>query len=289
MKSQVWMLLFSLLLVCGTIGCGEKPEPVVEKPQTAVEQTDTDVSKPDAMAGSPVEITNSIGMKLKLIPAGEFVMGDPDSGSVLSPPEEPQHEVRITQSFYLGVTEVTQEQYAKVMAKNPSKFKDDSNPVDTASWTEAVEFCKRLSAQEGKTYRLPTEAEWEYACRAGTTTAYSFGDDAASLGEYAWYDENSDRRTHSVGEKKPNAWGLYDMHGNVSEWCQDMYAEYTSDAVTDPVGTYGLTNRVDRGGSWFDSARNCRSAYRNAITMGSRRGPRLGMRGFRVAQGQSSE
>jgi formylglycine-generating enzyme required for sulfatase activity len=294
MKSQVWMLLVSFLLVCGTICCGQKPEPiaqepkpVVEEPKAAVEEPDTAVSKPDVTeeAGSSGEIVNSVGMKLKLIPAGEFLMGSPESDKSAIPNEKPQHKVRITKPFYLGVTEVTQEQYEKVMGKNPSNFKGPANPVENMSWDDAVEFCKRLSAKEGKTYRLPTEAEWEYACRAGTTTEYSFGDDAASLGEYAWFVGNSERETHPVGQKKPNAWGLRDMHGNANEWCQDWYGEYSSDAVTDPPGDDGGSFRVGRGGSWSLPARLCRSAYR----YGRAPGFRLYVLGFRVARSLSSE
>ena len=225
----------------------------------------------------PVEITNSIEMKLKLMPAGEFMMGSTKSPLELVrmfdlakksakefTREHPQHKVRITKPFYLGVYEVTQEQYEKVMGKNPSSFKGASNPVEKVSWDDAVEFCKRLSAKEGKTYRLPTEAEWEYAFRAGSTTLYSFGDDPARLGEHAWHWGNSDRKTHPVGEKKPNVWGLYDMHGNVWEWCADSWTG---------------SCRVRRGGSWFSWARYCRSACRN----GRPPSYRSSIQGFRVA------
>jgi formylglycine-generating enzyme required for sulfatase activity len=144
------------------------------------------------------------------------------------------------------------------------------NPVETVFWADAVEFCGKLSAMPaektaGHVYRLPTEAEWEYACRAGTTTAYGFGDDASGLGDYGWFDDNSDSSTHSVGEKKPNAWGLYDMHGNVWEWCQDWYGDYPSGSATDPTGAtsgYG----VIRGGSWVNNAGSCRSANRRRST-----------------------
>ncbi len=194
--------------------------------------------------------TNSIGMKLKLIPAGEFKMGSPDTDKEAGIEEKPQHRVRISKSFYLGVYEVTQAQYK--MENNPSAFspngdgKDkvagqstDQYPMEGVSWFDAVIFCNKLSAKEGRRpfyeiddkdvrvpdwngpgYRLPTEAEWEYACRANasTPTRYSFGDDAAQLGEYGWFQFNSSR-PHPVGRKKPNGFGLHDMHGNVSEWC----------------------------------------------------------------------
>ena len=157
-----------------------------------------------------------------------------------------------------------------MMGTNPSNFYflGPQNPVENVSWTDAVEFCRKLSAMPaektaGHVYRLPTEAEWEYACRSGTTTAYGFGDDASRLGDYGWFDGNSDSSTHPVGEKKPNAWGLYDMHGNVWEWCQDWYGDYPSGSATDPTGATSGSYRVIRGGSWSNDARYCRSAYRS--------------------------
>jgi formylglycine-generating enzyme required for sulfatase activity len=154
---------------------------------------------------------NSISMKLVWIAPGEFKMGSNDGEDF----EKPLHTVKITKGFYMGAFEVTQGQYQQVMGTNPSYFKGANLPVEQVSWDDAVEFCKKLSQKEGKTYRLPTEAEWEYACRAGTTTKFSFGDDESQLGEYAWYGKNSGMKTHPVGKKKPNAWGLFDMHGNV--------------------------------------------------------------------------
>jgi len=259
MKSQsVWLLLVSLLVVCGMIGCGEKPVPVVEKPKAGVEEPKTVVSKPDVTEepGLPVEIVNSIGMKLKLIPAGEFLMGD-GSGA---------HQVTLTKPFYLGVHEVTQEQYEKVMGKNPSYFKGAANPVEGVSWDQAVEFCRKLSAKEEMTYHLPTEAQWEYACRAGTTTRWSSGDDEESLREYAWSLWSSDVKTHFVGRRKPNAWGLHDMHGNVQEWCADWYGEdyYAVSPTDDPPGPLTGSFRVCRGGSYSDSAWECTSSRRKS-------------------------
>jgi formylglycine-generating enzyme required for sulfatase activity len=212
-----------------------------------------------------MEVTNSIGIKLRLIPAGEFMMGSPGTESDRSD-NETQHRVSITKPFYLGVTEVTQEQYQKVMGTNPSYFKGPQNPVEQVSWADAVEFCRKLSAMPaektaGHVYRLPTEAEWEYACRSGTTTAYGFGDDASRLDDYGWFTGNS-VSSNPVGEKKPNAWGLYDMHGNVWEWCQDWDGKYLSGSATDPTGATSGSIRVYRGGGWHDSARYCRSANR---------------------------
>jgi len=212
------------------------------------------------------ESADSIGMEFKLIPAGTFTMGDASGDD-----DETPHEVTLTKPFKMGVHEVTQAQYEQVMGVNPSEYKGANNPVEMVSWEDAVEFCRRLSElpaekAAGNVYRLPTEAEWEYACRAGTTTKFSFGDDESDFGEYGWYRENSGRTTHPVGSKLPNAWGLYDMHGNVWEWCQDWYGDYPSGSVTDPSGATSSSGRVNRGGGWFNTADNCRSAdrYRNS-------------------------
>jgi len=213
---------------------------------------------------NPKEITIQIGenvsMKLVLIPAGKFMMGE----------EEGQHEVTISKPFYMGVTEVTQAQYEAVMGTNPSRFKGATNPVDTVSWDDAAEFCKKLSEKTRQAVRLPTEAEWEYACRAGTTTRFSFGDKDGVLGDYAWYDGNSGGTTYPVGQKKPNAWGLYDMHGNVWEWCADWNGDYPKGAVTDPQGPGAGEYRVLRGGAWLYSPDDCRSAYRSGNGPNSR-------------------
>ncbi len=221
-----------------------------------------------AIGQQPKEITNSIGMKLVLIPAGTFAMGSPME-EVGRRVNETYHEVTISKSFYLGAYEVTQGEYEKVMGANPSRYKGPKNPVGNVSWNDAVSFCKKLSETDeerraGRKYRIPTEAEWEYACRAGSTTAYSFGDTAESFAEYAWFQKNAERRTHPVGEKKPNRWGLYDMHGNVWEYCQDLYADYPPDASTDPQGHNGGTPRVNRGGGGFSDAAFCRAALRNS-------------------------
>ena len=229
--------------------------------------------------------TNSIGMRFVFIPPGEFLMGSPTSDNDAKSDELPQHPVRITKPFYLGLYEVTQGEYQQIMGDNPSHFKGDSrSPVERVSWEDAMEFCRRLSAlsQEqaaGRIYRLPTEAEWEYACRAGTTTIYSFGDSAESLGDYAWYSGNSIRKTHPAGQKQPNAWGLYDMHGNVWEWCTDRWdaADYAHSALNDSIGPDGGSARVYRGGAWSSDARGCWSAYRGGA-LPSYRGDDLGFR-----------
>jgi formylglycine-generating enzyme required for sulfatase activity len=218
---------------------------------------------------SPQILTKTLPGDIKLemvkIPAGSFTMGSDEYDG-----EKPKHQVKL-QEFYLGKYPVTQEQYQAVMGKNPSNFKDDlKNPVEQVSWNEAKEFCKKLNQLiVGKDFRLPTEAEWEYACRAGTQTRYYFGDDAAKLGDYGWYDENSGSKTHPVGQKKPNDWGLYDMSGNVWEWCEDPYHDSYANK---PENTKNNGNtiwlsgnvslRVLRGGSCFNYSRNCHSAKR---------------------------
>ena len=226
-------------------------------------------------AQAPKEITNSIGIKLVLIPKGTFIMGSPIEEGGASDEVE-QHEVTISNDYFLGVTEVTQGQYEKVMGINPSKFQkqiirmsDGSmHPVEQVSFEDALAFCERLSGlpeekKAGRMYRLPTEAEWEYACRAGSRTRYSFGESSQSLGDNAWYRVNSNKQTQPIGKKKPNIWGLYDMHGNVYEWCNDWNGEYPKRAVSDPTGPIEGTFRVSRGGCWIDFAEECRSANRN--------------------------
>ena len=226
------------------------------------------------LAQTPKEITNSIGMKLVLIPKGTFMMGSPESEERRDK-NETQHEVTISKDYYLGVYEVTQAQYEKEMGKNPSRFQgakvgneNAALAVENVSWDDAVEFCKKLSdlpeeKKAGRVYRLPTEAEWEYACRAGSKTAYSFDDEEGLLPAYGWFNRNSSDRTHTVGLLEPNAWGLYDMHGNVFEWCSDWYGEYPMVAVSDPTGPKVGTDRVFRGGSWIGVAAFCRSANRD--------------------------
>jgi formylglycine-generating enzyme required for sulfatase activity len=210
-------------------------------------------------------ITNSIGMKLTLIPAGEFMMGSPNSDSDADSQEKP-HRVRITKPFYLGTTEVTQGQYKEVSGENPSHFRKlgPTLPVELVSWEDAQAFCRKLSELTQQRYRLPTEAEWEYACRAGSAQEYCSGDDESGFGDYAWYTENSGGMTHWGGQKKPNAWGLYDMHGNVWEWCADWYDSgyYAKSPLDAPAGPPEGTYRVFRGGSWYSPAKFCRSADR---------------------------
>jgi formylglycine-generating enzyme required for sulfatase activity len=207
---------------------------------------------------------NSIGMEFVLIPSGSFSMGS-NSGRES---EKPPHHVKISQPFYLQSTEVTQGQWKKVMGNNPSSFKEcgDDCPVEQVSWDDVGEFIKKLNVMESTDqYRLPTEAEWEYACRAEKTTEFSFGDDAGYLGEYAWYDANSKETTHRVAAKKPSPWGLYDMHGNVWEWVEDDWHYWYDGSPLDGQAWIDKamdSRRVIRGGSWESVDFDCRSATR---------------------------
>ena len=250
--------------------------------------------------GSPKTVTiyyYSLGVEMVRISSGTFTMGSSDGEDWNA---IPPHQVTLSKGFSMGKYEVTQGQYQEVTGQNPSSFSGSPasgetqtrRPVEGVTWYDAVEFCNKLSQQEGLApaytitdrspssgypitsatvtanwdangYRIPTEAEWEYACRAGTTTTWSFGSTESHAADYAWYESNSSNMTHEVGRKLPNAWGLYDMHGNVWEWCWDWYGEYSSGAQTDPHGAVSGTFRVPRGGSWFNSAHNLHSAGRS--------------------------
>ena len=222
-----------------------------------------------------LQLGKGVSLGLALIPSGQFRMGSPQSGTSANSDEKPQHTVTIAKPFYMGITEVTQAQWKAVMGTEPWKGKKytkdgGENAASYISWTGVMSFCQKLSAKLGRAVRLPTEAEWEYACRAGSKTAYCFGDDDSQLGDYAWYTKNTrrigEKYAHAVGRKKPNAWGLYDMHGNVWEWCADYYGEkyYAAGGNTvDPTGPGSGSSRVLRGGSFGDvGGRYCRSAGR---------------------------
>ena len=234
-------------------------------------------------------VTNTIGMELIEIPAGTFTMGG----------DAEQVTVTLTKSFSLGKTEVTQGQWKEVMGTEPWKEQplvkaDKDRPATYVSWDDATAFCQNLTEIERKAgklkadeeYRLATEAEWEYACRAGTTTAYSFGDDEKQLGNFGWFAGNTagEQYAHAVGMKKPNPWGLHDMHGNVWEWCSDWYGNALPGG-TDPVGPGKGSFRVFRGGYWGNNPGNCRSANRRSSAPSIRNSSL----GFRVARSQSAQ
>lgn len=218
------------------------------------------------MKPSITENLNHVELEMLLIPAGTFRMGSPqDKGFEYG---EPQHNVTVP-SFHISQYLITQAQWQAVMNTNPSEFKgDDKLPVECVSWNETKEFCKKLSQMTGKEYRLPSEAEWEYACRAGTT-----GDYAGDPNEMAWYNANSDSRTHPVGQKRPNAFGLYDMHGNIWEWCEDVQHNFYNGAPSDGSAWMSggdQSRRIIRGGCWYDDLDLCRSYWRGNVGAGDR-------------------
>jgi formylglycine-generating enzyme required for sulfatase activity len=250
----------------------EPPRPVPEEPETIVrpqEQIIIPAPQQPARRAFTEELGNGVSLEMIFIPKGTFQMGSPKGQGYDS--EWPQHPVTVS-SFFIGQYPVTQSQWQAVMGNNPSRFKGENNPVEQVSWEEAVNFCQKLSQQTGKAYRLPSEAEWEYAARAGTTTQYSFGDDEGLLEQYAWYNKNSQNRSHPVGERKPNDWGLYDLHGNVWEWCQDKWHQNYEDAPGDGRvwEDGGSDHRLLRGGSWGSFGFGCRSANRFNLAPGDR-------------------
>ncbi len=238
-RTSILIICLAMSLMC--VGCGKR------------------------VAVQPLEetLTNFLGMKFVLISPGAFMMGSPTNEKGRDR-DEIQHKVTLTKGLYMQTAEVTQRQWKRLMGTNPSHFKacGDDCPVEMVSWDDVQEFIRKLNLV-GKIdkYRLPTEAEWEYACRAGSTTAFANGDDKG-LATIGWYRFNSGEKTHPAAQKDPNALGLYDMHGNVWEWCQDWFGDSPSGPVTDPTGPPSGTKRVVRGGSWGDDAALCRSAFR---------------------------
>jgi formylglycine-generating enzyme required for sulfatase activity len=223
-------------------------------------------------ASQPSELVVPLGggvtMEFVLIRPGSFLMGS-DREPYLD--ARPVHKVTITRPFYMGRYEVTQEQWERVRGEHLSLFREPQfpgsrrRPVENLRWDDCLRFAAQLDGKvEGFEFRLPTEAEWEYACRAGTKEAYGFGDDAAGLAQHAWYADNARGQTHPVGEKRPNAWGLYDMHGNVWEWCSDFYGPYPGAPLSDPAGAASGTH-VLRGGAWNSAAEHLTAAYRHDL------------------------
>jgi formylglycine-generating enzyme required for sulfatase activity len=229
----------------------------------------------------PTTILTKSGIEMVFIPAGEFLMGDEGGDD----DEKPVHRVRLS-AFAMDISEVTQEAFKAMLGRNPAKWPGPGKPVERISWFSAIQYCNMRSTREGfkpcydlKTmkcdftadgYHLPTEAQWEYACRAGTAGRWSFGDDASELGKYAWFKGNAAKTTHAVKLKRPNPWGLFDMHGGVAEWCNDFYAEHydAGQPQQDPQGPASGQQRVLRGGSWASDEDACRSAARNKESPG---------------------
>jgi len=273
-RFYLWKILTSLLTLCLALSTSLSvvygmPDDathgvVSEEPIPTKAQTD-----PNTPKEKTIDMGNGVIMEFVLIPAGEFDMGSPSSERDRENDEGPVHSAKISRPFYMGKYEVTQEQYYVIAKSKPSRFKQEGRPVENVSWNQADRFCRKLGEIKGGSYRLPTEAEWEYACRAGSQDRFCFGDDPtySQIEQYAWCSKNSDSVTHPVGEKKPNPFGLYDMHGNVWEWCGDWYAAdyYRRSTAVDPPGPLIGKSRVLRGGGWFRSARYCRSANRSGF------------------------
>ena len=278
MRTAGWMVVLALALAWTLGGCQKDNGGAA----AGAGGGETDATKPagdaaDDGAFKPVQVQemqkltldcgNGVKMQLVLIPKGKFMMGSASSEAGRLDKEGPRHEVTLTHPFYMGIYEVTQAQYEAVMGVNPSHTRGEQNPVEFVSWNQAVKFCQRLSEKTGKSVRLPTEAEWEYACRAGTTTPWFWGDNARDVGYYAWYKGNAGELnlTHPVGKKHPNPWGLYDMIGNVWELCSDGDSiGYNINDTVDPTGNKDNPGiKVPRGGSMnFGPERECRAAFR---------------------------
>ena len=238
-----WMLAAMLLMAFTFVACGGDDDDEKFQNQTIT--------------------VDGVSFKMIAVEGGTFLMGSPESDTGAFGDEMPQHEVTLS-NYYIGETEVTQELWEAVMGSNLSKFKGPKLPVEKVSWNDCQEFIGKLNAQTGKTFRLPTEAEWEYAARGGKKSkGYTYSGSNA-IGNVAWYSDNSGKTTHEVGTKQANELGIYDMTGNVWEWCQDWYGEtyYENSSTTAPQGPASGTDRVLRGGSWFISARYSRVAYR---------------------------
>ena len=231
---------------------------------------------PTNLPASPLDVfVNSLGMKFVKIPAGSFMMGSGITPSEVASQyggwanwykeEHPQHRVAITRPFYIQTTEVTNKTWRYIMLSIHHLISKCPDCPVSCSWDATQEMIQQLNERERTNkYRLPTEAEWEYSCRAGSTTRFCFGNDMDKLGEYAWHRRNSRGKTHPVAQKKPNSWGLYDMHGNVFEWCQDRYGKYPPNSVSTSKGPSSGSLRVFRGGAWKFDARLSRSAYRDS-------------------------
>ena len=268
------------------VGCSKakvpqaKEEPASEKGAAIPKEKDitAEPMKKEAYGKEEViDLGNGVKLGMILIPAGKFKMGSPAS-EISRKNDEKQHEVTLTKAYYMGKYEVTQEQWEAVMGNNPSRSKGAKLPVTDVSWEDCHEFIKKLNANTDGGFRLPTEAEWEYACRAGTKTAYSFGDKITS--KNANYKDSKIGKPIEVGSYKANAFGLFDTHGNVWEWCEDKYGEYSSGAVTDPKGPAKIEDSVLRGGSFKLDALYVRSSMRDSSTPSIR----YGVGGFRLAK-----
>ena len=248
-----------------------KPKPTTPakpKPTTPAPASAPTPAKPKASYANGVLTVGSVTYKFVYVAPGTFTMGATPEQEYPYNEEEPAHQVTLTNGYYIGQTEVTQALWKAVMGSNPSRFKGDNLPVEQVSWNDCQDFIARLNDMTGQRFRLPTEAEWEYAARGGHQSRGTQYSGAYSIDNCAWYTDNSGSKTHSVATKQANELGIYDMSGNVREWCQDWYGSYSSNAVTNPTGPFSGSNRVSRGGSWGGNAGYCRVANRGSNTPG---------------------
>jgi len=287
MKRILGILIGLVGAVTLITGCSKGKDPQVKEEPSSVKVTS--IPKKKDNSGGPtkkessgkeevIDLGKGIKLEMVLIPAGKFIMGSPESEKGRNK-EESQHEVTLTSPYYLGKYEVTQEQWESVMANIPSRRKGAKLAVTNVSWNDCQEFIKKLNVKTNSDYRLPSEAEWEYACRAGTTTAYSFGDNITK--SEANIEGGASGVIKAVGSYKPNAFGLYDMHGNAEEWCEDWRAKYPAESVTDPKGPTKGGSRVLRGGFLLEAPVYVRSSRRQGDLPGDRD---LGYYGFRLAK-----
>ncbi|MCX7043995.1 MAG: formylglycine-generating enzyme family protein [Candidatus Sumerlaeota bacterium] len=263
--SRHLVLLLAWAVVWAGAGCSPAPKQKDEKAKPeakAVGGGTASAATPASASGQKTpppgaSFTENLGggltIKLVWIAGGDFQMGSEDSDD-----GRQAHEVTLS-GYWIADAEATQALYEKIMGANPSKHKGANLPVESLSWGDANEFCRKLSAATGKPYSLPTEAQWEFACRAGSKEAYCFGDAPDNLGEYAWFKDNSGMESHPVKTRKANAWDLYDLNGNVSEWCRDWYGEFSAEHQTNPAGPSSGEAKVVRGGAFYSPAPKCRS------------------------------
>ena len=250
MKKFLSMMALAAMSVCALVSCGGD---------------DDDSPKGTSSTSKPQSITvknngKQVSIKMILVKAGTFTMGD--EFGIGYNDELPTHSVTLTQDYYMGETEVTQELWETVMGTNPSSFKGENLPVEKVSWNDCQQFINKLNKLTGKKFRLPTEAEWEFAARGGNKSKGYQYSGSNKIGEVTWYYENSNSETHPVKTKAPNELGIYDMSGNVWEWCQDFYDNYNSGSQTNPTGPSSGSTRVNRGGSWLNNLGSCRSSNR---------------------------
>lgn len=281
-------IIFTLLIMLCPIGMAaqstitrNKPKPAVTKPKPAAKPKAKPKAKPaprrnntshSSSTSSTVSLSaelNKLINNMVYVSGGTFTMGaTSEQGSEAESDEKPTHNVTLS-SYYICKYEVTQALWRAVMGSNPSYFKGDNLPVECVSWNDCQTFINRLNSYTGRNFRLPTEAEWEFAARGGNYSRHYKYSGSNYIGDVAWYTDNSGSRTHPVGTKQANELGLYDMSGNVYEWCSDWYGSYSSYSQSNPTGAASGSHRVSRGGCWYNNARNCRSSYRSYCSPGS--------------------